>query len=232
MHFRPMPLLTVLTLAALAFLLTLGVWQSQRMVWKQQLLEQWEEARANPARDLDEALCTGQAFEGRAVGYLPEERAGNVRVYGRSLDDNRPGWRIFVPVYAPACVEGDYILAEAAFQPLVENSAPIRMIENWRIEAPLEAGPFTPPSEPAERSFYAFDASGMAEALGIAEDALSAIWWLAEDTGEPPAYIADTPPDRHFGYALTWFGMAIALLAVYLVFHAARGRLSFTARKE
>ncbi|MCC5982301.1 MAG: hypothetical protein JJU26_11350, partial [Oceanicaulis sp.] len=65
MHFRPMPLLTVLTLAALAFLLTLGVWQSQRMAWKQALLDEWEEARANPARDLDEALCTGEAFEGR-----------------------------------------------------------------------------------------------------------------------------------------------------------------------
>ncbi len=232
MHFRPMPLLTVLTLAALALLLALGVWQSQRMIWKQALLEQWEEARANPARDLDEALCDGSPFEGRAVGFLPEERAGNVRVYGRSEDDNRPGWRIFVPVYAPACVEGEYILAEAAFQPLVENAAPIRMVGNWRIEHPLQPGAFTPPSEPAERSFYAFDASGMAKVLGIGESALNAVWWLAEDTGEPPAYIADTPPERHFGYALTWFAMAIALLAVYLVFHATRGRLSFTARKE
>lgn len=232
MHFRPMPLFSVLMLALLALLLTLGVWQAQRMIWKQQLLAQWEEARANPARDLDEALCSGEVFEGRAVGFLPEERSGNVRVYGRSLDDNRPGWRIFVPVDAPACVDGDVMLAEAAFQPLVETAAPIRMIERWRIETPLEAGAFTPPSEPAERSFYAFDASGMAEALGIGEGALNAIWWLAEDTGEPPRYIADTPPERHFGYALTWFGMALALLVAYLLLHAARGRLSFTARKE
>lgn len=232
MYFRPMPILTVLTLAALALVLTLGVWQSQRMVWKQQLLDQWEEARANPARDLDEALCTGEVFEGRAVGFLPEEHAGNVRVYGRSLDDNRPGWRIFVPVNAPACLDGDVMLAEAAFQPLVENSAPIRMISRWRIEVPLAPGAFTPDAVPAERTFYAFDGPAMSTALGLAPGAIVSEWWLAEDTGEPPRHIADTPPERHFGYAITWFGMAIALLAVYLVFHAVRGRLAFTGRKE
>lgn len=232
MHFRPMPLLTVLTLAALAFLLTLGVWQSQRMAWKEAELARWQEASANPARDLDEALCVDAPFEGRAVGHLPEERSGNVRVYGRSLDDNRPGWRIFVPVDAPACLEADILLAEAAFQPLMEDSAPIRMIGRWRIETPLAAGPFTPPSEPSERSFYAFDAAGMAEALGIEAGALSAVWWLAEDTGGPPAYLSATPPERHFGYAVTWFGLAAALLGVYLVFHAARGRFSFTGRKR
>ncbi|MFC4724794.1 SURF1 family protein [Glycocaulis abyssi] len=232
MHFRPMPLLTVLTLAALAFLLTLGVWQSQRMAWKQGELERWQEASANPARDLDEALCVDEPFEGRSIGFLPEERAGNVRVYGRSLDDNRPGWRIFVPVDAPACLDAPLVLAEAAFQPLVENSAPIRMISRWRIEAPPAPGAFTPDSDPAERTFYAFDGPGMAGALSLQEGAISPLWWLAEDTGEPPAFLTSTPPERHFAYAVTWFGMAIALLVVYLVFHAARGRLSFTGRKE
>lgn len=232
MHFRPMPILTLLTLAALAFLVLLGVWQSQRMAWKTGELARWEEARANPARDLDEALCADEPFEGRSVGFLPEERAGNVRVYGRALDDNRPGWRVFVPVAAPACLDADFVLAEAAFQPLVETGAPLTMVSRWRIEAPQEAGAFTPASEPAERTFYAFDASGMAQALGVADGALSAVWWLAEDTGEPPAFLTATPPERHFAYAVTWFGMALALLAVYLAFHAARGRLTFTGRKE
>lgn len=232
MHFRPMPVLTVLTLAALAFLLTLGVWQAQRMAWKADELARWEEARANPARDLDEALCVDTPFEGRAVGFLPEERTGNVRVYGRSLDDNRPGWRIFVPVDAPACADGAVILAEAAFQPLVENSAPLRMISRWRIEVPPAPGVFTPDPSPEERTFYAFDGPGMERALGAGAGAVVSEWWLAEDTGAPPDYLSATPPERHFAYAVTWFGMAIALLAVYLVFHAARGRLTFTGRKE
>ena len=35
------------------------------------------------------------------------------------------------------------------------------------------------------------------------------------------------PPQRHFGYAITWWGLAIALLAVYLAFHHQKGRLRF-----
>ncbi|KPP80810.1 MAG: aa3-type cytochrome c oxidase assembly system heme A insertase Surf1 [Oceanicaulis sp. HLUCCA04] len=232
MHFRPMPLLTLLTLAALAFLLTLGVWQVQRMAWKEAELDCWREASASPARDLDEALCVDTPFEGRSVGYLPEERSGNVRVYGRSLENNAPGWRIFVPVDAPGCIESGFMLAEAAFQPLGDADETLIMVERWRIEVPPAPGAFTPDPLPEERTFYAFDGPGMAAALGLDDGAVSSSWWLAQDTGEPPAYLTATPPERHFGYALTWFGMAVALLAVYLVFHAARGRLSFTGRKE
>jgi surfeit locus 1 family protein len=35
------------------------------------------------------------------------------------------------------------------------------------------------------------------------------------------------PPERHFGYALTWWGMAIGLLGVYLALHHSKGRLRF-----
>lgn len=228
MHFRPMPILTVLTLAALAFLLTLGVWQSQRMAWKEAELQRWQAAAANPARDLDEALCADEPFEGRAVGYSPEpESRANVRVYGRALDDNSPGWRIFVPAAAPACIEGGIMLVETGFQPLLETGGAFRAVSAWRIERPAEPGPFTPPADPAERTFYAFDRDGMAQALDLEPGVLSDSWWLAEDTGEPPAFLTATPPERHFAYAVTWFGMAAALLAVYLVFHGVRGRLGW-----
>jgi surfeit locus 1 family protein len=35
------------------------------------------------------------------------------------------------------------------------------------------------------------------------------------------------PPQRHFGYAITWWGLAIALIGVYLAFHYQKGRLRF-----
>ena len=35
------------------------------------------------------------------------------------------------------------------------------------------------------------------------------------------------PPERHFGYAITWWGLAMALAGVYLAFHYQRGRLRF-----
>jgi surfeit locus 1 family protein len=34
-------------------------------------------------------------------------------------------------------------------------------------------------------------------------------------------------PNDHLQYAITWFGLALALSAVYLTYHRSRGRLSF-----
>ena len=34
-------------------------------------------------------------------------------------------------------------------------------------------------------------------------------------------------PNNHLAYAITWFGLALALLAVYLVYHHRQGRLRF-----
>ena len=33
-------------------------------------------------------------------------------------------------------------------------------------------------------------------------------------------------PNDHLQYAVTWFGLALALLGVYLVYHHSRGRLT------
>jgi surfeit locus 1 family protein len=37
----------------------------------------------------------------------------------------------------------------------------------------------------------------------------------------------ELPPQRHFGYAITWWGLAMALIGVYLAFHHQKGRLRF-----
>jgi surfeit locus 1 family protein len=34
-------------------------------------------------------------------------------------------------------------------------------------------------------------------------------------------------PNNHLSYAMTWFGLAIGLLGVYLAYHVSRGRLAW-----
>ena len=36
------------------------------------------------------------------------------------------------------------------------------------------------------------------------------------------------PPERHLGYALTWWGLALALVVIYVIYHIRAGRLSFS----
>jgi len=52
------------------------------------------------------------------------------------------------------------------------------------------------------------------------------------DNPQADSALADPlPPARHLGYALTWWGMALALLIMYFVYHAGVGRLTFGKTK-
>lgn len=235
MTFRPYPLLTVFALAALALLLWLGSWQLDRRAWKQDLLADFAATRDAPAVTLAEGLCRGAAAPGR--GFDPEEsrvQPRHVRVYGIGPEGG-PGWRIFAPVTAPDCADARAILAEVRFDPLETARAGASgvpagaaRVTALRFERPRARGAFTP-GQGAD-GFYAYAPEAMAAALDLPAGALSRDWWLARDTGAAPDHLTQTPPERHLAYAVTWFLMALALIAVYAAFHHRAGRLRFTSR--
>ena len=78
-------------------------------------------------------------------------------------------------------------------------------------------GLFTPP--PSKQRFYARDLPQMALALGARRH--PGVMVMAETSSNPewPALIPEPLPldipNRHLEYALTWFGLAAALAAVY-----------------
>lgn len=235
MIFRPFPVLTLLTLPALAFLLWLGSWQLDRSAWKAELIAAFEATGEAPPAVLEDTLCRGEAATGLRVDMdtvFPGE--GVVKVYGTG-PEGAPGWRIFAPVFAPACTDAPLILAETAFEPLQTamrsgdgRTTQRSIVQSLRFEAPAPRGPFTPADDPGEAEFYAFDADAMAGSLGFDAGELNGDWWLAADDGSLPAYLTQTPPERHIGYAVTWFLMALALMAVYLLFHVRAGRLGLS----
>jgi surfeit locus 1 family protein len=225
MTFRPYPVLTLLMLPALALLLALGAWQVQRMAWKQSELAAYETARQSPAPDLDAALCGPEPLRGTPLRFPPEDEGPRVRISGVDAS-NRPGWRVFTLAAAPACLEAEFVLVERAFDPLRDNGGAPDFVTAWRADEPMLPGAFTPPGDDGTRDFYAYDRDAIAAALGIEPAALSADWWVARDDGEPPAHLAQTPPERHLAYAVTWFFMAFALIGVWLAFNISRGRIS------
>jgi len=235
MTFRPFPLLTLFTLAGLGLLLWLGSWQLDRRAWKQDLLAEFAAVADAEPVTLREGLCQQDASAGRA--FDPSGAAslsGELRVYGIGPEGG-PGWRIFAPVALPDCAAtggAEAILAEIRFEPLDTaragasgQPAAASAVNALRFERPLGEGVFTPRS--GEDGFYAYAPNAMAQSLGLAPGALAQDFWLARDTGAAPAYLTQTPPERHMAYAITWFAMALALIAVYLAFHARAGRLRF-----
>lgn len=234
-RFRPLPVLTLLMLPALALLIWLGSWQLDRRAWKIEVLADFADtAEAEPVT-LAQSLCEGRAEIGRRVVMPPQTTSANavVRVSGRN-PQGAPGWRVFTPVNA--CEETQLILMEIGFEGLetatrADDSAVVEAADftQLRFEQPLGQGAFTPPANPDANEFYAFDPDAMAGVLNIQAQRLNTEVWLALSDGAPPAYLTQTPPERHLAYAITWFAMMLALLAVYFAYHIQVGRLTWRA---
>lgn len=223
MYFRPYPILSILTLLGLAVLIWLGQWQWSRMGEKASQITAFEAVADAEPVGLSEALC-GTPMPGRAV----EPAAGTgpeIRIWGRGAD-GQGGWRGFIAVELPDCAAGSHILQEVSFTAFAgedsESAGP-----DLRLMRVPPAGLFDADNDPEANEFYRYDPVQMAQAAGV--ESLNSDFWLVADHGLPPE-LAEVPPSRHFGYALTWFGLAFVLVSVFLAFHAAQGRLGFTRR--
>jgi surfeit locus 1 family protein len=86
------------------------------------------------------------------------------------------------------------------------------------LRTPPNPSPMAPP--PANGRFYTRDGAAMARALGV-EGPLRPEVVFAVSTANPetPTLRPSAPPpafsNNHLGYALTWFGLAIALVGFY-----------------
>ena len=227
MYFRPFPILTIIAVPAMAALIALGVWQSQRAGWKADLIQQFAEAAKVEPRSPEAALCAGTPKEGTVVAP-PTASGPMLRVFGHDAAGTA-GWREFQAVQLSCGA----VLAETGFEalniggapPLTSKTAPDRfLIQPWP-----EKSFMAPENAPADNEWHWFDAPLMATRLEA--QPLNAAFILTPLSGTPD-FLTRTPPESHIGYAVTWFGMAIAFAVIYGVFHARAGRLRFRKRPD
>ncbi len=78
-------------------------------------------------------------------------------------------------------------------------------------------GAFTPSPDMAGKRFYALDPEAIGAALRLKRVAPFVLVALGPEEGKipDPAHHLPRPPNNHFFYALTWFGLAIGLIAVF-----------------
>ena len=219
-RFRPLPLLTAFTIASLALLIWLGSWQMQRMAWKADRIAAWD--TRGDAIGFRDALCspTNDVFSPPVTGPVPLT-GETLRYY--TLRDTA-GWMRLALMRAPACVADapqQFLLIEIAFEDLWSGEQD--SVRTWRIETPPTASVFAPGNDPDTNQWYRHDPEAMAEAFGIDPATLLPVWARA-DTGMPSS-LSRTPPAKHLGYALTWYGLALALFGVFIALHVSRGRL-------
>ena len=234
--FRPLPGLTVATLFALAILLTLGTWQLQRRAEKHQMLAQIASRQAAPPAPIEILLPTGDyaAFrKATATGQFDHAREAYVFAARTDRGPTQPGFKIITPF---KLVSGDTILVDRGWvsnahrDPQTrQQGQPLAQIEiEGVLQRPAKPSAFTPLPDRTHRIVYARDSLAIAKALAITLKTPLIFEATSHSAGGPePLASITTIPDNHLSYAITWYGLAIVLIVIYLRFHFIQGRLKF-----
>lgn len=214
--------LTVLVVLLLGVLLALGVWQVQRMQWKEGLMNGAEAAAGQPPLPLAEALKLENP-EFRRVLLTCRGLAAASFVELQSIENGDAGVRLVSAcrpegVEATLLVDRGFVSAEISARPSVKAADTMPVVITGVLRRAPAPSVLTPP--PAEGRFYGRDAEAMARALKVvgpvspftvfATTSTNPDWQALKPSAPPAAFT-----NNHLGYALTWFGLAAALIAFY-----------------
>ena len=213
--------LTLLTVPALALLIGLGVWQVQRLQWKEALIAQAEAAADSPPAAMADVLTAADPEFRKALVVCPGlPTAPYVEL--QSIIEGEAGSRLLSICRAPG--QAEPFIIDRGFVPdtvsarprVAESTLPLSiLVELRRTPHP---GALSPP--PSSGRFYARDSAAIAGALGVSDPSEFTLFALTSSNPEFGALQASAPPaafaNNHFGYALTWFGLAIALTGFYV----------------
>lgn len=232
-YFRPLPGLTIATLLGLALTISLGVWQVQRLQWKEGLIATAQSNIAKSPITLDEALNDSEAAQYRNValrGHFLHDREAYVFA---SAEGGEALYHVITPFETE---DGRTVLIDRGVVPERFRAPSTRLSGQvagnlaitgvWRTPDP--PGTFTPSPDLKKRIWYARDVAGIAQTL-----ALKPVARVLVEAGPEPnpggwpkgGQTRINFPNSHLQYAGTWFLLACVLLAIYVAFHISRGRL-------
>lgn len=212
------------TLIGTAILVTLGVWQVQRLQWKEGLLAQL--AANAVAEPIGLAEAAGLAETSRDPEFVRVKFTASYRHdAGKKMIatyQGGQGWTIITPAVT---ADGFAVVVDRGRLP-GQRLANFEMPEGEvTIEGVIRTyrrgqGIFDPENDPAANLWYWWDVKAMLATSGLPEGLKPfpyVVQLLPSDaTGEFPR--PEEPKanltNNHLGYALTWFGLAVTLLAV------------------
>lgn len=220
--------LTVAVGISLVILLGLGSWQLQRLAWKEALLARIAALQAAPAQSGPAALermSAGADLDFTRVRLACPSLATAPFVELFSVREGTPGSRLISACriasgrYRSVLVDRGFVADSVSARPMV-NVSDKRVVEVVGVLRQPEAGNlFSPANDPADNRWYVRDVPAMAKALRV--DMPAPLVLMAETSSNPewaaldPAPFPADIPNRHLEYALTWFGLAAALVGVY-----------------
>jgi surfeit locus 1 family protein len=231
---------TLFALAALATFIGLGTWQVHRKAWKEALIEtlerrlsaspvalpppeQW--ARLDPADDEFRRVRFSALF---VPGTEALVYAGSSAL--RS-DVTGPGYWVFAPARLAA---GALVVVNRGFVPEGRQNPAMRaageITESELVGVlrwPELPGLFSPGNDPAHNLWFVRDPAAIAVAKGWGE---VAPFFVELESPQPPGRLPQAGVlkpnlrNEHLQYAITWFGLAVVVGVMFLVWLGSRWR--------
>jgi surfeit locus 1 family protein len=216
---RPRLLVPAISTALmLVVLLGLGTWQVHRLAWKRDIL-----ARIDAAERLPPVPLGGSPAPFQKVSVTGRLRPDLAAHYGAAVRDLPagpvPGTQLVVPLQR---ADGPPVLVDLGWvpehgQPALPAGDSVTVVGFAR--PPDRPGWFTPDPDSAGRRFFALDPAAIGAAIGlpaVAPFTLVALGPPPAATDAPiPAAHLPRPPNNHLQYAITWYGLAAVLVAVF-----------------
>lgn len=224
---HPVPLLAGIVVAVIA--MQLGNWQLKRAAEKHELGERIAHFSASEVAEL------------RSASGVPPPVWSQVRLRGQWLADavlyldnrvheRRPGYHVLMPLRLPdgstVLVNRGWIAAgfdRSALPVPITSSEEVELA--GRVTVP-EKDPFSLGDSPRDGARWQYvDLAAYREASGLAV----AAWVLQQTSDSPDRLVRDWPApdlgeDKHRGYALQWYSLAVLALALtgFYVFRSFR----------
>lgn len=223
----------------LVVLLGLGIWQIEQLHRKEALIAELRLRSSGPAI----SLPADDSVPAADLMYRPVTVTGHYMHEAEMHLLNRvhrgvPGMDLVTPLLRSD--GGPAILVDRGWVPMDWTGTPVAAAVDVTVtgivRTPPEPGPFTPDNRPEKNDWYYVDLVAMAGNASVLPFPDYYIYATAETPAEPASGAVppaggegpDYPvphewtvdlPNNHLSYAITWFSLAVALAAIYVLYH-------------
>jgi surfeit locus 1 family protein len=220
-----------LALIVFAVLVALGLWQVQRLQWKEALIATIEQRIGSPPRPLPE--IEERFFEEGDVEYFPVTATGEFLHGGErhffATWQGQSGFYVYTPLRLD---DGQSVFVNRGFVPFDRKGPATRpqgqvdgeVTVTGLARNPVVAKPsfIIPENQPDKNLFYWKDIEAMAASADLPEGMQLVPFFIDADDAANPGGLPIggvtmvSLPNNHLQYVITWFGLAAALAAVFI----------------
>lgn len=218
---------TLMTVPAVIIMLGLGVWQLQRLQWKNEIMARIAERTAQAPANFEGGLSWDESKD----EYLRVRLRGSF-VHDKELylaarsRNNNVGFHVITPF---VLTNGMAVLVNRGWVPSERRDPAKRPEGQIKGETHVTAlvrltqkqGMMQPDNDPAKNVWFYVDVEEMKKASGVATEI--DYWFEADATPNPGGFPIGgqtriTLVNDHLQYAVTWFVFAITLTVIFLIF--------------